>query len=49
MSYTCEEETDYKVTVQFKDEKGKMVAVRGSPYTVNFSNNIETENNSVNP
>ena len=26
-----------------------MVEVRGSPYTVNFSNNIETENNSVNP
>ena len=47
MSYACEEEVDCKVTVQLKDDKGNMVDVRGSPYTVNFSKNIEAENNSV--
>ena len=49
MSYTCEEEIDCKVSVQLKDDKGKMVAVRGSPYLVNFSKKIEAENNIVNP
>ena len=47
VSYACEEEVDCKVTVQLKDDKGNMVDVRGSPYTVNFSKNIEAENNSV--
>ena len=47
MNYTCEEEVNCRVTVQLKDDKGRMVAVRGSPYTVKVSKNIETEKNSV--
>jgi hypothetical protein len=48
VSYTCEEPADCKVSVMFKDDKGKMVAVRGSPYTVNFSKNVKQENNTIN-
>ena len=33
--------------MQLKDDKGKIVDVRGSPYTVNFSKKIEAENNST--
>ena len=47
VGYTCEEEIDCKVSVQHKSDKGKMVAVRGSPFTVKFLNNINAENNSV--
>lgn len=32
-----EEEVDCKIEILFEDDKGKMVALRGSPYKSNFS------------
>jgi hypothetical protein len=48
VSYTCDEPVECKVTVMFKDDKGKMVAVRGSPYSVNFSADVPPANNAIN-
>ena len=39
---------DCKVTVMFRDDKGKLVPVRGSPYTVNFSADVPAAQNSIN-
>ena len=48
VSYTCDEPVECKVSVMFKDDKGKMVAVRGSPYSVNFSADVPPANNAIN-
>ena len=48
VNYTCDEPMDCKVTVMFRDDKGKLVPVRGSPYTVNFSKDVPAAHNSVN-
>lgn len=36
VEYTCEEEGDVHIRVDFLDDKGQMVPVRGSPYKASF-------------
>jgi dynein heavy chain len=50
VKYTVEHECSVNITVLFKDDKDKMVPLRGSPYTATFSASSKPEvNNLVGP
>lgn len=48
VSYTCDEPVECKVSVMFKDDKERMVPVRGSPYSVTFAEDVPPANNAMN-
>lgn len=48
VKFRCEEEGDVSIEVLFLDDKGKMVPVRGSPYSCTFAQGIKPEMNALN-
>ncbi len=50
MKYQVDEECEAKIEIYFQDDKGKMVALRGSPYKASFTaKSAATVNNIVGP
>ncbi len=47
VKYSVEQECSVNITVLFKDDKDKMVPLRGSPYTASFSASAKSEVNNL--
>lgn len=45
VTYKVEEECEVSVSILFKDDKGKFVPIRGSPYSATFSANAKPDGN----
>jgi hypothetical protein len=48
VKYKVEAAGDYAIDVTFLDDKGKMVPVRGSPYTATFAEGVKADMNTLN-
>lgn len=47
VKYTCEEEIDVEVQINFLDDKERMVPIRGSPYTASFTSKAKPADNAL--
>jgi len=45
VKYTCDTEGPLSIQILFLDDKGRMVAVRGSPFTINCKDGVDPKSN----
>lgn len=48
VTYTVQQECSVNITVLFQDDKGKMVPLRGSPYSASFNSHAKADANHLN-
>lgn len=46
-SYTSNEECEVEIRIEFEDDKGRMVPLRGSPYKASFSSKAKAADNTM--
>jgi len=42
-----EQEGDVEIQINFEDDKGRMVPIRGSPYTASFNSKAKAQDNQM--